>query len=156
MMLYGSSPFVDCAGSYINHSFWRFSNSSCSAKVRRIGVAAPLGFSALRPGKANCPIGIRPQICYAQRPGGGVGPLMRLIAKCAAGLRINSGNAVANLGSDPDSARNLQICQRYSSESGSDPNFAGQRQERQTTSSLIASHRRPIPAVSLQKARPWH
>ena len=155
-MLYGSIACEGCAGSYLNDSIMGFPTPSCSAKVRRIGVAAPFGLSVLRPGKANCPIGIRPQICYAQRPSGGVGPLKRLNTKPVAGSRINSGNAVANLGSDPDSARNLQICQRYSSESGSDPNFAGQRQERQTTSSLIASHRRPIPAVSLQKARPWH
>ena len=49
-----------------------------------------------------------------------------LVARTDIDDSVNCAHAVADLGSDPNSVRDLEICQRRSPELGSDPNSAGQ------------------------------
>ena len=118
--------------------------------ARRIGVRAQFGEASLTSSTASGRIGIRPQICYAAPefgaeakagqlwsgdfrdahwplPGG-----LRTAQQAVATAELSftqSGfhtdfcraHAVADLGSDPNSVRDLEICQRRSPELGSDP-----------------------------------
>ena len=124
-----------------------------SLLARRIGVRAQFGDAQLATSKAPGRIGIRPQICYTA-PVFGAGakegqwmsgdfrdanwPLpggLKLAQQVAAAIDLfvtqigfqyhfQCAHAVADLGSDPNSVRDFQICQQCLPELGSDPNSA--------------------------------